>query len=84
MGFFFLQPLPAPPLSPSLPMVISPSSFFQTPAGESAGASGSKEKLDEGEQVGGGTQQVDQQNEENVELQIINATVNREEGNHRS
>ncbi|XP_022612893.1 calcium-responsive transcription factor [Seriola dumerili] len=77
-----LQPLPPPPPPlPSLPLVISPSFFLQTPAGGSAGASGPEEKLDVGQQAGGGTQQVVLQNGENVELQIIDATDNREQAN---
>ncbi|XP_018518218.1 calcium-responsive transcription factor isoform X1 [Lates calcarifer] len=75
-----LQPLPPPPpLSPSLPLVVSPSSFLQTPAGESVGMLGPEEKLNEGQQDGGGAQQVVLQNGQNVELQNINATNMREE-----
>lgn len=43
---------------------------------------GPEEKLNEGQQDGGGAQQVVLQNGQNVELQNINATNMREEGNH--
>ncbi|XP_059198267.1 calcium-responsive transcription factor isoform X2 [Centropristis striata] len=64
-----LQPLP-PPLSSSLPPIISPSPFLQTPVGESAGASGPGMELTEEQQLAGGTQQLVLQN---VQLQIINS-----------
>ncbi|XP_045910436.1 calcium-responsive transcription factor-like isoform X3 [Micropterus dolomieu] len=64
-----LQPLPPPP----------PSSFLQTPVGESAGAWGPEEVLDEGRQPGKGTQQVVLPNGENVQLQIINSAAQSED-----
>ncbi|XP_070832471.1 calcium-responsive transcription factor isoform X2 [Chaetodon trifascialis] len=56
---------PPPPLSP-----LPPSSFLQTPGGDSVVASGPEEVLDEGQQLSGGGQHVVPQNEENIQLQI--------------